>query len=66
MGTVTKLWVRLVVSWRCRRGDEGGVTDETAMIAVLLVVAVAVGGIVYGVVTGAANDLGSNFQLPGG
>jgi hypothetical protein len=64
MQVVVGLWLRWATAWRDRRGEEGGVTDETAMIAVLLVVAVAVGGIVYGLVTGAANSL--SIDLPSG
>jgi hypothetical protein len=44
-----------------RRDDQGGVSDETAMIGLMLVAAVAVGGIVMGLVTGAAGRLDFGF-----
>jgi len=57
-----RIWLDLLVmSWRDRRGDEGGVSDEVAMIGLMLVAAVAVGGIVYGLVTGAAGRLNFGF-----
>jgi hypothetical protein len=57
-------WTAVRTSWRERRGEEGDVTSNTAMIAILLVAAVAVGGIVYDRVTEAANNL--SIDLPGG
>jgi hypothetical protein len=44
-----------------RHDDRGGVSDETAMIGLMLVAAVAVGGIVMGLVTGAAGRLDFGF-----
>jgi hypothetical protein len=53
-----KIWLDvLVTAWRMRRTDEGGVSDEVAMIGLMLVAAVAVGGIIYGLITTAANNL---------
>jgi hypothetical protein len=51
----------LVAAWRTRRTDEGGVSDEVAMIGLMLVAAVAVGGIIWGLVTGAAGRLDFGF-----
>ncbi|HEV7760198.1 MAG TPA: hypothetical protein VGO78_14455 [Acidimicrobiales bacterium] len=57
-----KLWMDLLVTaWRTRRTDEGGVSDEVAMIGLMLVAAVAVGGIIWGLVTGAAGRLDFGF-----
>jgi hypothetical protein len=61
--TALRLWVWWATAWHERRDERGGVTDETAMMGVLLVVAVTVGGIVYGIITGWASDL--NLELPG-
>jgi hypothetical protein len=51
----------LVTAWRDRRTDEGGVSDEVAMIGLMLVAAVAVGGIIYGLITTAADNLDFGF-----
>jgi hypothetical protein len=57
-----KVWMDLLVTaWRTRRTDEGGVSDEVAMIGLMLVAAVAVGGIIWGLVTGAAGRLDFGF-----
>jgi hypothetical protein len=55
------LWMeRTLQSWRVR-DDSGGLSDETAMIGLMLIAAVAVGGIVYGLVTGAASRIDFGF-----
>ena len=55
-------WLDMLVSaWRDRRTDEGGVSDEVAMIGLMLVAAVAVGGIIYGLITTAADNLDFGF-----
>lgn len=46
---------------RSRHDDRGGVSDETAMIGLMLVAAVAVGAIVTGLITGAAGRLDFGF-----
>jgi hypothetical protein len=52
------LWINLLwEAWRTRRDDEGGVSDEVAMIGLMLVAAVAVGAIIYGLITTAASNL---------
>jgi hypothetical protein len=51
----------LMTAWRTRRNDEGGVSDEVAMIGLMLVAAVAVGGIIYGLITTAADSLDFGF-----
>jgi hypothetical protein len=57
-----KVWMDLLVTaWRMRRTDEGGVSDEVAMIGLMLVAAVTVGGIILALVTGAANRLNFGF-----
>ena len=57
-----KVWMDLLVTaWRTRRTDDGGVSDEVAMIGLMLVAAVAVGGIIWGLVTGAAGRLDFGF-----
>ena len=53
-----RIWLDMMVTvWRTRRTDRGGVSDEVAMIGLMLVAAVAVGGIIYGLITAAAGDL---------
>ena len=57
-----KVWLDLLVAaLRTRRTDEGGVSDEVAMIGLMLVAAVAVGGIIYGLITAAAGNLDFGF-----
>lgn len=57
-----KVWLDLLVdTWRTRRTDDGGVSDEVAMIGLMLVAAVAVGGIILGLVTAAAGRLDFGF-----
>jgi hypothetical protein len=57
-----RVWIDLLMaSWRDRRGDEGGVSDEVAMIGLMLLVAVAAGGIILALVTGAAGRLNFGF-----
>ena len=58
MNDMFRMWaVAMATSWRDRRTEDGGLTDEVAMIAILVVIAVAVGGILLALLTGAANDL---------
>ena len=46
---------------RTRRDEVGGITDDTAMMGLLAVAAVAVGGIVFALVTNAANGIDLGF-----
>jgi hypothetical protein len=56
------LWINLLWdAWRERRDDEGGVSDEVAMIGLMLIAAVAVGGIILGLISGAAGRLNFGF-----
>jgi hypothetical protein len=56
------LWTEwLVRAWQARRDDAGGLSDETAMIGLMLIAAVAVGGIILGLVTGAASRIDFGF-----
>jgi hypothetical protein len=48
-------------AWRERRDEEGGVSDEVAMIGLMLVAAVTVGAIILGLITGAAGRLDFGF-----
>jgi len=51
-------WVcAAVTSWRTRRTEDGGLTDEVAMIAILVGIAVLVGGALLTLLTGAADSL---------
>jgi hypothetical protein len=50
----------VVRAWR-GRDETGGITDETAMIGFMLLLAIAVGGIITALVTGAANNLSIPF-----
>ena len=54
---IQRLALGAATSWRERRTDDGGLTDEVAMIAILVVIAVAVGGILILLLTGAAESL---------
>lgn len=63
MQEVRAVWMfvdRLLRSSRWR-DDSGGLSDETAMIGLMLIAAVAVGGIIYGLVTGAASRIDFGF-----
>jgi hypothetical protein len=57
MAVAGTLGAVLVGAWRERRTEDGGLSDEVAMIAVLFVVASAVGFALLGVLTGAVSDL---------
>jgi 2-C-methyl-D-erythritol 4-phosphate cytidylyltransferase len=46
---------------RRRRDERGGVSDETAMIGLMLVVAVSVAGIILTLARGAARNLDFGF-----
>ena len=53
-----RMWIEFVVAaWRSRRSETGGVSDDVAMIAMMLGVAVVAGGIIVGLVRGAANEI---------
>lgn len=57
-----RTWCRVLAdAWRQRRGDEGGVTDDTAMMGLMAVAAVAVGGLIYALVTGAVGRIDLGF-----
>jgi hypothetical protein len=65
MTEMMRSWVTVAVtSWRDRRTEDGGLTDDVAMMAILVVIAVAVGGILLGVLTGAVSNL--NFGIGDG
>jgi hypothetical protein len=60
--SAVQIWAEwLLTSWRQRRDDTGGLSDETAMIGLMLIAAVAVGGIILGLVTGAASRIDFGF-----
>ena len=64
MTETIRLWSTLAATaWRHRRGEEGGLTDDVAMMAILVAVAVMVGIALLAVLTGAVEDL--NFTVPG-
>jgi hypothetical protein len=56
-----QIWNWVLTARRLQRDDTGGLSDETAMIGLMLIAAVAVGGIILGLVTGAANRLDFGF-----
>jgi hypothetical protein len=58
MQTINQLLLRV---WSGRHSDTGGLSDETAMIGLMLIAAVAVGGIILGLVTGAASRIDFGF-----
>jgi hypothetical protein len=51
----------LTTAWRDRRDEVGGVTDDTAMMGLLAVAAVAVGGVIFALVTNAASSIDLGF-----
>lgn len=58
MTDMIRMWAATAAtSWRDRRSEDGGLTDEVAMIAILVVIAVTVGGILLALLTGAASNL---------
>lgn len=54
-------YVMLATAWRERRDELGGITDDTAMMGLLAVAAVAVGGIIFALVTNAASSIDLGF-----
>ena len=64
MTETIKLWAILAATaWRRRRTEDGGLTDDVAMMAILVAVAVTVGIALLAVLTGAVEDL--DFSVPG-
>lgn len=59
--TIRLLCQTLAAAWRDRRDETGGITDDTAMMGLLAVAAVAVGGIVFALVTNAASSIDLGF-----
>jgi hypothetical protein len=58
MNETARLWASaLAAAWRDRRTEDGGLSDEVAMIAVLFIVAAGVGAALLAVLTGAVNSL---------
>jgi hypothetical protein len=55
--TIRRLSAAVATAWQERRTDDGGLTDEVAMIAVLVFIATTVGGILLALLTGAASNL---------
>jgi hypothetical protein len=57
-----RMWCEVLAgAWRDRRDEHGGVTDDTAMMGLMAVAAVAVGGLVYALVTGAVGNIDLGF-----
>lgn len=64
MTETIRLWAILAATaWRQRRTEDGGLTDDVAMMAILVAVAVTVGIALLAVLTGAVEDL--DFSVPG-
>jgi hypothetical protein len=64
MTEMIRLWAILAATaWRQRRTEDGGLTDDVAMMAILVAVAVTVGIALLAVLTGAVEDL--DFSVPG-
>jgi hypothetical protein len=51
----------LVEAWRNRRDEAGGVTDDVVMMGVMAAAAVAVGGLVLALLTGAIGRIDLGF-----
>jgi hypothetical protein len=55
---MVRLWAESVASsWRSRRGEEGGILDEVAMMGALAAAAIVIGGIVAAFLTGKINSI---------
>ena len=55
---MVRLWAESTVrSWRSRRGDEGGILDEVAMMGALAAAAITIGGIIAAFLTGKINSI---------
>ena len=55
---VVRLWAEGVVrSWRTRRGEEGGILDEVAMMGALAAAAIAIGLAVTAFLTGKIDSI---------
>ena len=64
MTEMIRLWATLAATaWRQRRTEDGGLTDDVAMMAILVAVSVTVGIALLAVLTGAVEDL--DFSVPG-
>jgi hypothetical protein len=50
-----------VEAWRTRRDEAGGVTDDVVMMGVMAAAAVAVGGLVLALLTGAIGRIDLGF-----
>lgn len=55
---MVRVWAESIVSsWRGRRGEEGGILDEVAMMGALAAAAITIGGIVAAFLTGKINSI---------
>lgn len=64
MTDMIRQWATLATTaWRQRRTEDGGLTDDVAMMAILVAVAVTVGVALLAVLTGAVEGL--DFSVPG-
>lgn len=55
---MVRMWAETMVSsWRQRRGDEGGILDEVAMMGALAAAAITIGGIIAAFLTGKINSI---------
>ena len=64
MTEMIKLWTALIATaWRDRRTEDGGLTDDVAMMAMLVAIAALIVGALF-VVLGDA-IAGINFDVPG-
>jgi hypothetical protein len=64
MSDLTITWIqRVAVAWQTRRTEEGGLTDDVALMAMLVAVGVVVAAALLAVLTGAVEDL--DFSVPG-
>lgn len=53
-----RIWLDVMVNaWRGRRDDRGGVSDDVAMIGIMLLAAVTAGGIIYGLIMTATDGI---------
>jgi hypothetical protein len=57
-----RTWCALLAeAWRGRRDERGGVTDDVVMMGLMAAAAVAVGGLVLALLTGAVGRINLGF-----
>ena len=53
---------RVAIAWHCRRTEDGGLTDDVALMAMLVAVAGLAVAIIWGLMEGALSGLDFSFD----